>query len=141
VSAILIALLTSLLIALPQPARDLTGTSWQLSAINGGDGKTVTPDDGPKYTIAFEAFGTLRLRVDCNRGTGNWKSPAAGQLTIGPLAVTRALCADSLSDRILKDIGFVQSYEIKGSRLIMSLGNDRGTYAWEPLGLTSPQAD
>ena len=79
-------------------APSLGGTSWQLVKFQGGDDTTLTPDDRTKYTIAFNADGTLAARIDCNRGRGSWKSSGPNQLELGPLALTRAACPpDSLA--------------------------------------------
>ena len=73
-------------------AISLAGTSWQLVKFQGSDDKTLTPDDGAKYTIEFDAGGRLNARIDCNRGRGTWKSSGPNQLQFGPLALTRAMC-------------------------------------------------
>jgi para-nitrobenzyl esterase len=74
------------------PQAGLGGTSWQLVKFQGGDGKTLTPDDKAKYTITFGTDNRVSARVDCNRGAGTWKSSGANQLEFGPLALTRAMC-------------------------------------------------
>jgi hypothetical protein len=49
----------------------LEGTTWQLVKFQGGDDRTLTPDNRSKYTIEFAAGGgRLAARVDCNRGRG-----------------------------------------------------------------------
>ena len=85
-------------------AADLGGTSWQLVKFRGSDDKTLTPDDGSKYTVMFQADGSVSVRIDCNRGRGGWKSSGPNQLQFGQLALTRAMCPPgSLHDRIAKD--------------------------------------
>jgi heat shock protein HslJ len=71
----------------------LEGTSWQLVKFRGGDGTVLTPDDKAKYTIAFEAGGSVNVRFDCNRGLGTWRSSEPNQLEFGQMALTRAMCA------------------------------------------------
>lgn len=62
-------------------------------AVNRGDDETIlTPDDKAKYTVAFGTDGRVSARIDCNRGSGMWKSPGPGQLEFGPLAMTMAMC-------------------------------------------------
>ena len=53
-------------------AAALQGTTWQLVKFQGGDGKTLTPDDKTKYTIEFMPDGRVATRIDCNRGRGTW---------------------------------------------------------------------
>jgi heat shock protein HslJ len=97
---------------------DLSGPTWQLVKFKGSDDKTLTPDDKTKYTLSFGALGAVSVRIDCNRGRGQWRSPGRNQIEFGPLALTRAMCPSSpLNDRILKDWQYVRSYIIKDSNL------------------------
>jgi len=122
-------------------AADLGGTSWQLVKFQGSDDRTPTPDDKTKYTITFQADGTVSARIDCNRGRGAWKSPAPNQLQFGQLALTRAMCPPgSLHDRIVKDWELVRSYTIKDGHLFLALIADGGIYEFEPVAGTKPAA-
>lgn len=115
-------------------ASTLEGTSWKLVRFQGGDGKTLTPDDSSKYTIELGARGELTARVDCNRGRGTWKSAGANQVEFGPLALTRAKCPPgSLHDQIVKQGGYIRSYVIKDGHLFLSLMADGGIYEFEPV--------
>jgi para-nitrobenzyl esterase len=119
----------------------LAGTSWQLVRFQGGDGATLTPDDKTKYTLAFNADGTVAVRIDCNRGRGTWKSPTLPQLQLGPLALTRAMCPPgSLHDRIVKDWEAIRSYVLKDGHLFLSLMADSGIYEFEPLASSGKPA-
>ncbi len=116
---------------------DLRGTlgktSWQLVHFEGGDGTVLTPDDGSKYTLTFNPDGSFAARIDCNRGSGTWKSAAPSQLELGPMALTRALCPpESLHDKIVKHLPYVRSYIIKDGHLFLSLMADGGIYEFEP---------
>jgi putative lipoprotein len=121
-----------------QPAAfGLVGTSWQLVQFQGGDEKTLTPDDKSKYTIAFNADGSLTARVDCNRGRGTWKSSGPNQLEFGPMALTRAMCpSGSLHDQIVKQWPYVRSYVVKDGHLFLSLMADGGIYEFESTTAT-----
>lgn len=113
---------------------DLSGPTWQLVQFQGSDGKTLTPDDKTKYTLAFGAEGTANVRIDCNRGRGAWRSPGPNQLEFGPLALTRAMCPSApLNDRIPKDWQYVRSYTLKDGHLFLSLMADGGIYEFEPV--------
>jgi len=112
----------------------LGGTSWQLVKFQGGDGTVLRPDDKSKYTLAFGADGRLSARIDCNRGSGGWKSAGKGQLELGPMAITRAMCPPgSLHDHLVKQLPFVRSYITKEGHLFLSLMADGGIYEFEPL--------
>ena len=118
----------------PSAPPRLDGTSWQLVQFQGGDGRILTPDDRAKYTLEFVAGGNLTARIDCNRGRGSWKSGGPGQVELGPLALTRALCAPgSLHDQIVKQFGNIRSYVVKDGHLFLSLMADGGIYEFEPL--------
>ena len=100
----------------------------------GGDGKVLTPDDRSKYTLAFNADGRVAARLDCNRGTGSWKSAAHGRLELGPMAVTRAMCPPgSIDHEISKRLFHVRSYVMKNGRLFLSMMADGGVFELEPL--------
>jgi heat shock protein HslJ len=112
---------------------DLNGTSWQLVKFQSSDEKTLVPDDKSKYTITFGSDGRVSARIDCNRGSGTWKSPGSNQLRLGPLMLTRAMCPPgSLHDRIVKDWSAVRSYAIRDGHLFLSLMADGGIYEFEP---------
>ena len=111
----------------------LGGTAWQLVKFQGGDGQTLVPDDGSKYTIEFFADGSVAMRIDCNRARGTWKSPAPSQLQFSPMAVTRVACVPApLEERFAKDMGFVRSYVVRNQRLYLALMADAGIYEFEP---------
>lgn len=115
-------------------AANLDGTSWELVKFQGGDEKTLIPDDRAKYTVVFESDGRISVRVDCNRGRGTWKSSGPNQLRFGPLALTRAMCPPALlNDRIVKDWPYVRSYILKDGHLFLSLMADGGIYEFEPI--------
>ena len=112
----------------------LDSTSWQLVKFQGSDDTTLTPDDRTKYTVTFNANGSVAARIDCNRGQGAWKSPGPNQLEVGPLALTRAMCPPgSLHDQIVKHWPFIRSYLIKDHHLFVSLLADGGIYEFEPM--------
>jgi heat shock protein HslJ len=58
----------------PKTSIDLGGASWRLVKFQSSDDTTLRPDDKNKYTIAFGADGRVAVRIDCNRGAGDWKS-------------------------------------------------------------------
>ena len=132
---ILIAVLLAAGCARMEPAPgSLGGTSWQLVRFQGGDRTVLAPDDRSKYTLAFNANGRVAARLDCNRGTGSWKSARQGQLELGPMAVTRAMCPPgSIDHEISKRLFYVRSYVMKNDRLFLSMMADGGVFELEPL--------
>jgi para-nitrobenzyl esterase len=120
--------------ACAQYAGTLDGTSWQLVRFQGGDDTALAPDDGSKYTLTFNTDGSVSARIDCNRGRGTWKSVRPGEVELGPLALTRAMCPPgSLHDRLVKQLPYVRSYVIKGDSLYLALMADGGVYEFELL--------
>ena len=119
----------------------LAGTQWQLKSIQSMDDAqgTTTPADPAAYTVLFDASGQASFKLDCNRGSTRWSAtPSAdgsgGQLTLGPLAMTRAMCPPgSLDTRIARDMGFVRGYRMAGSEMAMNLMADGAIYRWVPL--------
>lgn len=76
----------------------------------------------------------MSVRIDCNQGSGTWKSTGPNQLEFGPLALTRMMCpAGSLHDRMVKHWPLVRSYIIKEGHLFLSLMADGGSYEFEPM--------
>jgi uncharacterized lipoprotein YbaY len=115
-------------------ASPLAGTSWQLVKFQSMDDKTLIPDAKTKYTLQFGADGSVAARIDCNSGHGTWTSTGPSQLTLGPLALTRAMCPPgSLHDRIVRDWTRIRSYVIKDGHLFLSLMIDSGIYEFEPM--------
>ena len=120
--------------SVPQASPPLGGTSWQLVKFHGGDGRILTPDDKSKYTLAFGKDGNLSARIDCNRGRGSWTSPGPGQLRLGLLALTRAMCPPgSMHDQIIRQWPYVRSYIVKDGHLYLSLMADGGVHEFEPI--------
>jgi para-nitrobenzyl esterase len=112
----------------------LAGTSWRMLRFEGGDDRVLTATDPAQYTMTFTPDGQVSVRIACNRGQGTWTSPATGQLALGPVALTRAMCPpDPLQDRWIKDWPAVRSYVLKNGHLYLSLMADGGIYEFEPL--------
>jgi para-nitrobenzyl esterase len=111
----------------------LAETSWQLVRFEGGDGQVRSPDDRTKYTVRFNADGSVNVRLDCNRGRGTWKVTSPPQLELGSLALTRVACPEgSMHDQIARQWTFVRSYLLRAGHLFLSLMADGGIYEFEP---------
>ena len=118
----------------PQQAPDtLVGPTWQLVKFRGGDGKVMIPGDDTKYNLVFSQDGRVTARIDCNRGTGSYKTTGTSQIEFGPMAITRAMCPPgSMHDHVVKQLPYLRSYVIKGGHLYLSLMADGGTFEFEP---------
>lgn len=121
------------------PFETLNDTSWRLVEMRSMDDTQGTrrPADPERYTIHFNADGTLAARLDCNRGSGTWKNEIAnatgGTLTFGPMAVTKALCPEpTLGETLERQLPWVRSFTIRDGNLNMALMADGGIIVWEP---------
>lgn len=134
------ALLAACATANVEPAGpSLAGTSWQLVAIQSMDDAqgTTRIADPARFTLHFGTDGRAALRLDCNRGSGNYEATpptdGSGSLRFGPVATTRALCPPpQLDQRVARDLGHVRSYLFKDGKLFLSLMADGGIYEWHP---------
>jgi para-nitrobenzyl esterase len=128
------ALLAAACAQAPQDAAGgLAGTSWQLVKFRGGDGRVQMPVDRSHYSLAFRD-GSVAARIDCNRGTGSWKSAGPNRIEFGPMAITRAMCPNPLlHDTVVRQLQYVRSYVIKDGHLFLSLMADGGSFEFEPL--------
>lgn len=123
----------------PQAPAGLTNTSWQLLEIRNADGTSLHPDDPAKFTVEFDADGTVVAQLDCNRGHGTWKSAAPGRIELAPMALTRMMCLHpELSDRMAKDWSGMQSYAIEDGHLRLTPSTG-GYYEFEPFVPPSPE--
>lgn len=116
----------------PDSVGELSHTAWQLVTINNPDGTSRAPADPSTYTLEFMPDGTLAMQIDCNRANGPWASSAPGQLSIGPVASTRALCPpESLHDAVLAGIEAVTEYVIEDELLFLRAGPGELTLEYE----------
>jgi heat shock protein HslJ len=123
--------------ALPEADPPLAGTRWELVELRPARveiGGLRVPDPA-RYTLAFEAGGMVRARLDCNRGQGGWDGTAEasdrGSLRLGPMAVTRALCpADGIGTRLEQALPAVRRYELAGTELRLLAAGDGPGLIW-----------
>ena len=127
----------------------LVGTSWQLHAIQSMDDAqgTTKVAEPSHFTLEFGRDGRAALRLDCNRGSGDYRvvpagDGSSGSLTFGLVATTRAMCPPPhLDQRVARDLAQVRSYLLKDGRLYLSLMADGGIYEWAPLPAAAAAAD
>lgn len=116
------------------PATGLAGTSWRLVQIMSMDDSTYTPSDASLYTLEFGNDGSMRVKADCNSGTGAWTSESAGQLQFGVIAATQAECGpDSLHDRYMSQFQWVRSYVLRDGHLFLATMADGSIIEFEPV--------
>ena len=114
----------------------LVGT-WRLVELQSNDDAigTTRPADPSKYEMTLNADGSVAMKLDCNRGFGQWQSPGPSQITFGQMGMSMALCPEgSLDTRISREMGFVRTYVIQGDRLSLNMLADGGNLVWERIG-------
>jgi para-nitrobenzyl esterase len=105
----------------------LTGTlwSWQETAMSGD--KRIVPDVPGRYTLLFQAGGTVTVQADCNRGSGSYALNGSA-LSFGPLAMTRAMCPPGSKDgEFLAGLSAVSGQAFRGYDLVLTLKSDSGS--------------
>jgi heat shock protein HslJ len=118
---------------------DLTGKTWQLTAITE---KTpafqgvVPAADQSKYTITFNTDGTFNATADCNQVSGTYKTSGSNlTITMGPS--TLVYCPEgSYGDLFAHALANSVSYAIANDQLTITL-KDGGTLAFV-VGTAAP---
>jgi heat shock protein HslJ len=77
----------------PQVQTPLTGTLWQATMVNNGQGAVVGVVEGTELTATFEADGAVFGSAGCNNYSGGY-TVDGNQIAIGPLAMTMMFCAE-----------------------------------------------
>jgi len=118
------------------PDAGLAGTSWQLTRTTLGDrqNQAVAEPERNRYTLAFDADGRARMRLDCNRGSARWTAGtgAAGTLQFSEIISTRVMCPpQSLEQTLARQLTEVSAYELQGRELRLKLRDDDGELIWE----------
>jgi heat shock protein HslJ len=120
----LLVLLAPIMQATPTPgAAGIPPVVWELVALTGADGVPVEIDDPSRYTLQFLEEGKVAARFDCNRGSGGFTA-ADGELTIGQMATTLALCEpDSQAQPFQLILQDVTSYELDADGYLILRGD------------------
>jgi heat shock protein HslJ len=122
-------------------AASLTGTSWQLTGYNNGQGAVVSVTAGVEATAVFAEDGTLSGSAGCNRYSTSFAAEA-GALSIGPIVSTMMACADEVMRQetaFLAALDSATAYTIEGEQLALrdSDGSLLATFkAMTPLSLS-----
>ena len=102
------------------------GRTWRWEATANPLEKITVSEPG-RYTIMLAADGRIQIRLDCNRGGGEYKI-AEGMLSFSPLISTRMACpADSMDGPFIRDLQRVTSFFIEDGKLFLELPYDSGT--------------
>ena len=103
----------------PQPS-DLTGTSWNATAINNGKQAVASVVADSTVTLEFLTDGKAAGSAGCNRYTATWAADGS-KLTFGPAAATRKMCVRpevmQQEQNFLAALGSVAAARFEGDRL------------------------
>ncbi|HEV7500234.1 MAG TPA: META domain-containing protein [Vicinamibacteria bacterium] len=108
----------------------LPGSAWKLDSLRSAAG-LVSPVDPSRYTLEFQEAFRVRAQADCNVCTGSYRTATSIQITIGPLACTRAFCGSgSRGDEYVTLLNTTKLYALEGDTLVLS--SDEGTLLYRP---------
>ncbi|MCC6626153.1 MAG: META domain-containing protein [Chloroflexi bacterium] len=112
----------------------LTTGIWAWQRTQMSDGAVIQPTDPSKYTLQFNADGSLAIQADCNRVVGQYTATSAGQLTITLGPTTTAACPPgSLDQRYLQQLGDVVTYVTRNGKLYLNIKFDSGNMEFAPM--------
>ncbi len=114
--------------SIPEPQRDfpLRDTQWILEYIEYGSGTRLAPAEDEEYRLIFGSDDRLSGTVYCNAISAAY-SAAGGELFVGPIAITRALCPPSAVEPVfLAGLNNMTAYTIRQDHLIITPAN----YDW-----------
>ncbi len=115
--------------AAPITSADLTG-SWQLVSGKGPDGEIKALDE--PITANFETEDTISTTVGCNNIFGSVEVGEAGQVTMGPLAMTMMMCEEPLMELETKyaaALELVDQGQMEGDHLVFTGSDTRLEYS------------
>lgn len=98
--------------------RALVSSEWVLvSIMDDNEDVRLRPQFSERHVLNFEADGSLYIQLDCNRGNADWRaypgSVGSGDLSIGPVASTRALCPEpSYGERLASALPGATGYRV-----------------------------
>jgi len=94
---------------------------------------TVTPterivcNNPDMYTLTFLPDSTVRVLIDCNRGSGRYQVDGKS-IRIGPVATTRMMCPPGSMDATFgKQIDAARGWFLEADTLMLDLMADSGT--------------
>jgi heat shock protein HslJ len=106
---------------------DIMGVIWMWQELTSASGESLVVDNPTQYEFMLLPTGTIRVKADCNNGSGTYMTDG-DSISIEVLTLTRAACApDSLSDEFIQALNLATAYRIDGNTLILSVGETGDT--------------
>lgn len=117
----------------------LSGTSWKLIAIESiaQTQASFQIEDPQAYQMRLGEDGQATMSLGCNNALGSWNATPGlkanvGNLSFGPLAMTRALCPPPRYDEhIALNVNAVERYLVNDTRLYFELPAQDSIWIWE----------
>lgn len=112
----------------PDPNLTNKTWAWERREPNGNDSATIYVQDPENYTLFFNDDGTFSAKMDCNNGTGSYKTPSEGNIfmELGPMQM--AICGDNSLDTSMSQMfGPAQNYRFEQDGNVVA-------FAWAAAG-------
>lgn len=114
----------------------LVGPTWHLMEIETGNSSAfLTSEQQAVHTLTFGEDSSLRMQLDCNRGTADWTSGEANGITtisIGPVASTRAFCPPpSYGEDLAATLPSTRNYSMANDGKNLIIGTGQIVYIFE----------
>jgi heat shock protein HslJ len=106
---------------------DILGVIWSWESVTPPTGQPVTVDNPRRYQFMLLPTGTIRVKADCNNGSGAFWIDGSS-ISIEVLTLTRAACPPgSLSNEFVQLLNQATSYRVEGGNLLLETDGDGGT--------------
>jgi heat shock protein HslJ len=105
----------------------LTSQTWTWVAALYNDGREIIPQDPTAFTINFGTNGTFSATTDCNSMSGSYTVGDAGQISFGPIIMTKMFCEGSQEATFAQLLTDTSTYHIASGELILGLKFDSGS--------------
>jgi heat shock protein HslJ len=113
---------------------DLLGVVWQWESSTPASGQPVTVDNPERYQFMLLPTGTIRVKADCNNGSGTFWIDGSS-ISIEVLTLTRVACPPgSLSDDFVQMLNQASAYRFEGGNLLLEVGGDGATMQFSSAG-------
>jgi len=111
----------------PGQSATLSGTTWQWQQTLMNNDEKFVPGNPARYSVQFNANGSVTVRADCNRVSGTYTvDGSAIAIALGPS--TLAACPeDSLGERFASQLAGAALLFFKNGDLYLDLKYDSGT--------------
>ena len=104
------------------PERTLGAFDWRWEWTEYADRTRTVSEDPARYIVRFGERNALRVRADCNSGSGRHVERDDGSMTLSRIATTKKGCGKGSQDReFLKNLADVRAYRFEADLLFLEL--------------------